>query len=431
MWHCLGLGPCPSPREPEASTIEIRAEAYGIRIEDLRRAIDGTTTMGTERRCVQRKRPCGISYFEFEAGSGGIVLDASEKGLGFQAAIAVHQLGRNRIWISPRPEERIELTGDVVWTDSSRKTGGLRFVETGADSSKRIRNWLGQQEESEASSPSEGFPLPAWATLALGDLRREDRHDASIRRSTAVPRARTKVEERPLGLHPIPGLPSLFTSSLPWQPQDSHTSGRRIGYRIATGFLIGVLAVAGVVLFDMFRPKVGESLIHLGEKINGRANLQPQNSSPLPSSTRAPARPSAAIEAKPSAVQTEAKPDAVQGKNPVDSALQIDPSKQANAQTPDTAIPRTTPTTKEAPNHSPNREATSSRQDRSAEATRLWSAVASGDSSAEVDLARLYLRGEGVPRNCEQAKVLLRAAAKGGSSEARQQLKKLRTRGCP
>jgi TPR repeat protein len=52
------------------------------------------------------------------------------------------------------------------------------------------------------------------------------------------------------------------------------------------------------------------------------------------------------------------------------------------------------------------------------------------DSSAEVDLARLYLRGEGVPRNCEQAKVLLRAAAKGGSGEARQQLKKLRARGC-
>src|SRR5207253_3765214 len=39
--------------------------------------------MRTERRCIQRKRPGGISYFEFEAGSGGIVLDASEKGLAF------------------------------------------------------------------------------------------------------------------------------------------------------------------------------------------------------------------------------------------------------------------------------------------------------------------------------------------------------------
>ena len=42
--------------------------------------------MQAERRCVQGKRLGGISYFEFEAGSGGMVLDASEKGLRFQAA---------------------------------------------------------------------------------------------------------------------------------------------------------------------------------------------------------------------------------------------------------------------------------------------------------------------------------------------------------
>ena len=78
--------------------------------------------MRTERRCIQRKRPGGISYFEFEAGSGGIVLDASEKGLAFQAADAVHQLGSKRIFISPHPEERIELNADVVWTDRSKKS---------------------------------------------------------------------------------------------------------------------------------------------------------------------------------------------------------------------------------------------------------------------------------------------------------------------
>jgi PilZ domain len=427
--YCRVLVLAPSSQSPKR--VQQKWERERLKnIGELRRAIDGTTTMRTERRCVQRKRPGGISYFEFEAGSGGIVLDASEKGVGFQAADAVHQLGRNRIWISPSPEERIELTGEVVWTDISRKTGGLRFVETGAESSRRIRNWLGQQEESEEASLSEGVPLPAWATQALGDLRHEERHDASIPRSAAVPRARTEVEERPVELHPIPALPSLFASSMPWQPQISPTSESRIGYRIATGFLIGVLVVACVVLFDMFRPKVGESLIHLGEKINGSTNPQRQNSSPLPSSTPAPAGPSATNEAKPSAVQTEAKPDVVQRENPGDSALQIDSSKQTNGQTPDTTVPRTTPTNQGVPNRSSDREATSARQDRSVEATRLWSAVASGDSSAEVDLARLYLRGEGVPRNCEQAKVLLRAAAKGGSAEARQELKKLPSRGC-
>ena len=385
--------------------------------------------MRTERRGVQRKRPGGISYFEFEAGSGGIVLDASEKGLGFQAADAVHQLGPSRIWISPRPEERIELTGDVVWTDASRKTGGLRFIEAGADSSKKIRNWLGQQDESEAAGQSEGFPLPAWARQALGDLRHEDGPDANLRRSMAEPRAKTEVEERPVELHSIPGLPSLFTSSQPWQPQDLQTSERRVARRVATGFLIGVLAVAGVVLFDMFRPKVGDFLIHLGERIDGSAKSQPQNSSPQPSSVQATAQPSQIKET--SAVQTEAKPAGSQKETSGDSASQAESPKQANPQRSDAAIPSTAETTREAPSSSRNQEAANSRQDRSAEATRLWSAVASGDSSAEVELARLYLKGEGVPRNCVQAKVLLRAAAKGGSVEARQELKKLQSRGCP
>ncbi|HEX2666347.1 MAG TPA: SEL1-like repeat protein [Candidatus Acidoferrum sp.] len=78
-----------------------------------------------------------------------------------------------------------------------------------------------------------------------------------------------------------------------------------------------------------------------------------------------------------------------------------------------------------------DRRSANSAQDKSAEVTRLWSAVASGNYSAEVDLARLYLTGDGIPRNCEQAKVLLQAAGKHGSVEALQQLKELRTSGCP
>ena len=386
--------------------------------------------MRAERRCVQRKRPGGISYFEFEAGSGGIVLDASEKGLGFQAADVVHQSGPSRIWISPRPEERIELTGDVVWTDTSKKTGGVRFIETGADNSKKIRSWLGSQE-SEASLLSQESPLPAWAGQALGDLRHETRHDANPR-SPATARVKTETDsQRPAELHSIPGLPSLFTSSRPWKPQDSQTSEGRIAYRVATGFLIVVLAVAGVVLFDMFRPEVGEYLIHLGEKITGSTNLPPQNSSPLPSSAQAPAPALPINEAKPDAVQTKAKADTVQKKNSGDADKPLDSSGQVDTQASNPANPRTMEKSKEAPNLSPYRGPINSRQDRSAEATRLWSAVASGDSSAEVELARLYLSGEGVARNCVQARVLLRAAAKSGSVEARQQLKKLRSQGCP
>ena len=53
-----------------------------------------------------------------------------------------------------------------------------------------------------------------------------------------------------------------------------------------------------------------------------------------------------------------------------------------------------------------------------------------GDSSAEVPLAELYLKGDGVPKNCEQAAVLLRTASKHGNVKALEKLKKLGKNGC-
>jgi hypothetical protein len=48
----------------------------------------------------------------------------------------------------------------------------------------------------------------------------------------------------------------------------------------------------------------------------------------------------------------------------------------------------------------------------------LWKAVRRGSVSAEVALAKLYLEGEAVPHNCEQAHMLLLAASRKGSKAA-------------
>ena len=61
----------------------------------------------------------------------------------------------------------------------------------------------------------------------------------------------------------------------------------------------------------------------------------------------------------------------------------------------------------------------------------LWAAVANRNSKAEVVLADLYLRGDGVARSCEQGRVLLRAASKSGNVEADQKLHILIAHGCP
>jgi hypothetical protein len=48
----------------------------------------------------------------------------------------------------------------------------------------------------------------------------------------------------------------------------------------------------------------------------------------------------------------------------------------------------------------------------------LWNAVKRGSVPAEVALANLYLKGEAVPQNCEQAHMLLLAASMKGSKFA-------------
>jgi TPR repeat protein len=60
----------------------------------------------------------------------------------------------------------------------------------------------------------------------------------------------------------------------------------------------------------------------------------------------------------------------------------------------------------------------------------LWSAVEKGNTAAEIDLAELFRTGRGVAKNCDQARILLSAAARKGSAEARKRAESLQRQGC-
>lgn len=66
----------------------------------------------------------------------------------------------------------------------------------------------------------------------------------------------------------------------------------------------------------------------------------------------------------------------------------------------------------------------------SAAAEWLWKAVAKQNADATLLLADLYLRGDGVSKNCDQARVLLDAAATKGIKAAGEQLRHLQAFGC-
>jgi TPR repeat protein len=55
----------------------------------------------------------------------------------------------------------------------------------------------------------------------------------------------------------------------------------------------------------------------------------------------------------------------------------------------------------------------------------LWKAVRAGNSQASVELAKMYEDGEGVTQSCDQARILLTAAAAKGNAQAKLVLKQL------
>jgi hypothetical protein len=60
----------------------------------------------------------------------------------------------------------------------------------------------------------------------------------------------------------------------------------------------------------------------------------------------------------------------------------------------------------------------------------LWKAVAKGNTAATMTLSDLYLRGDGVTKSCDQARLLLDVAARKGQTAAAQRLRNLRAFGC-
>lgn len=60
----------------------------------------------------------------------------------------------------------------------------------------------------------------------------------------------------------------------------------------------------------------------------------------------------------------------------------------------------------------------------------LWKAMAKHNGRSMLLLADLYLKGDGVSKNCDQAHVLLDSAARGGVKEAGERLRHLQAFGC-
>lgn len=369
--------------------------------------------MESERRTAHRKRASELAVIQFGEETGGIVCNVSEQGLGFQTVAPVHESGSVRLCISPNPTKQIEILGTVVWTDQSKRSGGLRFTEVRPETRARIRDWLTETrlfDEPDATSLHSATDETAalWSVakgrstgaVSLGELSRD------------LPPSEVRSEVFSI---PVPNLhsPRPSVQASPSGPQLFAGPGSRKMPTVWKGVIIGVIVLAPMLLLSSTRREIGSLLVRLGQTVTGENNMQtaPYRSSPAPSSGQNPSevqlnrkKPSAEISDKPASSATAKS-------SPVDSPAPV-------------AAPRTR---QFDPRQLP--KADSAKRGK-ARATELWSEVSAGSIAAEVVLAELYVRGDGVPRNCEQARVLLKAAAKSGDLQAAQDLRTLKQNGC-
>ena len=84
-----------------------------------------------------------LAYVNLAPDNGGIVLNVSEGGLGFQVVSAVQQLGAIPFWCSLAGNDRFEAVGELAWTDATRRTGGLRLTSAPPGVREQILNLAG------------------------------------------------------------------------------------------------------------------------------------------------------------------------------------------------------------------------------------------------------------------------------------------------
>ncbi len=207
----------------------------------------------------------------------------------------------------------------------------------------------------------------------------------------------------------------------------------RLSRAAAVGIVAAGMAVVLAAAVFSFRREVGESLIWLGEKMAGET--KPAESERRATPKTLPATPAMNPSANSPSGSLAAGARAKARANPVPAeAPRIQKAPSTPAGSSEVAAPGTAleePGQAELAVAQRILESKNGSRDITGAMKLLWVAVQKGNSAAVLTLSDLYLRGQVVAKNCAQARVLLTAAAKKGSAEAKARLELLSEEGCP
>jgi hypothetical protein len=373
--------------------------------------------MQSERRNARRERPPILSYIEFEPEGGGIILNISEQGLGFHAASTLRQAGPIQFCISPNPMMQIKMTAEIAWIDDTRKFGGLRFTAISENARKQVFQWLTERGESDEDGRIFDEP-PSTLPEAI---------EPCISAANEPPELVSVAAESGSFTTPDFATPAALQSwdSTTVAPQPAPFSGEwlnpsprpRLRNGLMVTCLILVLILTPIFLLQNLRHELGDSLINLGERLAADREATPTNNSPITVPTSGP-----------NVVKQQAAPNPDSGNSTKETLGDSDSA--ASTPTMQGTLKAADSRKADHPSFPKYMANANSMKSRSAVARQLWASLGAGDSSAELPLAELYLAGDGVPRSCEQARILLEAASINGNVEARQWLKRVSKHKC-
>jgi len=239
-------------------------------------------------------------------------------------------------------------------------------------------------------------------------------------------------------------FPDFFAEDVVQEPP-------RLNRAVAAGIISLALAVILAALVLSFRRDVGSALIYLGEKLAGEERKLAVPQQPVVTTAPGPTSQSNTVPAEKSAdepsVQTLDKPVTSQTQ-PSTTETQTPAANSVNGNSsPSSSLPpNTAQQVQDLPPPGDGGTGTGQKEFEQARAILkgnhrkrdlsfavylLWTGVGKGHVPAEVTLADLYARGDGVEKSCVQARTLLEAAVRKGSPEGSRRLDQIRRHGCP
>jgi len=372
------------------------------------------TSMNDDQRRNLRKIPEKFAFIQLERDDGGAVLNVSEGGLSFNTFAPVHQKGPIHFWFSLNLNERIDAWGEVAWTDDTRKVGGLRFIRLPEKAGRQIREWLSKSLAEEADGKKVALQPAADqpSRVAPSEPDAVARFVAKARSKRAPMLSSSEDSGNSETL-----LPQVEAAG-ELVPLQRYLSAKR--QQFSRGLLLG-MCISAAVLVPMDRylnyrhEKKNSGLVHIEVAAPKR---DAESAPPVTAST--PDRPSADI-------FSGGKPKKGTLPDRTPKIQMTSTAKLPQSGAPDPTIPSQPAQT----NAEPRLSGVANQRKTSMTPQQLWAAVQAGNSKAAVTLAELYIKGESVPQNCDQARVLLLVASEKRNADAIERLHDLDKTGCP